>query len=187
MQNRSLLALKILILVLVSAAVAIFTISATRPPDPADIAKAKSDLAQLVAAVQKYKQDYGHYPAGGSYGRYENVVSNALLIKVLTANNDVENPKKIKYLDIPQSILTSRSSAYGIDKKDGAWKDPWSWPYRVRVTTDGSDQVTNPYSGDSDKTIPQAVIAWSIGRDGIQGNWRAPNTFNGSDDVVSWK
>jgi hypothetical protein len=140
-----------------------------------------------MEAVKKYNQDYGHYPAGASYGRYENVTSNALLIKVLTAQNPTENPRSIKYLDVPTSRPSFRSSAAGIDPKDGSWKDPWSCPYRVRVSTDGSDEVQNPYSTEPEKTIQQPVIAWSIGQDGIQGSWKGGDKTAGADDVVSWK
>ena len=87
-------------------------------------------------------------------------------------------------MEVPEARKKRGVFRSGIDPSDGAWNDPWGNFYRIRIGTD-STSVESPYF-DGDK-LPTHGIAWSLGKDGIQGNRRDPTSMNGSDDIHSWR
>lgn len=59
--------------------------------------------------------------------------------------------------------------------------DPWGWPYRIRLDTDGDGKLRNPYPEQvhgPGANVGKRVIVWSAGRDGDWSTW--------DDNAISW-
>lgn len=153
--------------------------------------QARSDLTQIVIAVNAFSTEYGRYPGvtgdapltdtGDLFFTLRAVPSGANL-------NDVANPRKIVFLNIPEAKdqIAPRS---GLKISDGQWYDPWGKPYKVAIDGTYDNQIANPYGsagGAGSDPIRTGVIAWSLGKDTKQGN-AGNNKLSGSDDVISWQ
>jgi len=161
---------------------------------------AKSDLANIVAAIKAYETEYAVYPVRpdqmGSEVTF--AVDNSDLFNTLRAVPEGANaerklnPRGIVYLEVP-SVHDPAKPRSGI--AHGCWYDPWgpqsdkpeSGVYHIRIDTADTNQVTNPYpGGDPDEgeatfgpTLHLGVIAWSLGKGGVQ-------TYELRDQVISW-
>jgi len=161
---------------------------------------AKSDLAQIVAAINAYYSDYAVYPVRPDQAGSE--------VTFATDNSDLFyalrsipeganaqrrlNPREIVFLDTPLAHDQAKPRS-GI--AHGCWYDPWgpqsdkpeSGVYHIRIDAASTNQVTNPYpGGDSDESegttgavLNKSVIAWSLGQGGVQ-------TYELRDQVISW-
>src|SRR5437016_5524835 len=162
--------------------------------------QAKNDLTQIVTAVNAYYTEYGKYPlvaADTIYGPAGASASNADLFYTLRAvaaagsanANDVANPRKIVFIS-PPYVKDPANPRSGIGTPTGTgpgqFFDPWGTPYRVEIDGNYDNQITtNPYTantGAGPAPLTISVIAWSLGKDAIQGT-----NFNASDDVISWQ
>jgi len=161
---------------------------------------AKSDLANIVAAIKAYEGEYAVYPVRPEQARSEVTfaIDNSDLVNTLRAvpegaNADRKlNPRGIVYLEVPPARDPEKPRS-GI--AHGCWYDPWgpqsdkpeSGVYHIRIDTADTNQVTNPYpGGDPDEgeatigpTLHLNVIAWSLGKGGVQ-------TYELRDQVISW-
>ena len=154
--------------------------------DQAKRTQAKNDLTQIVTAVNAYYTEYGKYPVVTDDTP---IANNSDLFYTLrgvtggTANaGDAANPRKIVFLNIPDAKDQSQARS-GIKTSDGQWYDPWGTPYKIAIDGNYDNSLANPYTSNAGSSPLQiGVIAWSFGKDGVQGT-----DFKASDDVISWQ
>jgi len=163
--------------------------------------QAKSDLTQIVNAVNAFYTDYGKYPlvaADATYG--STTIPNNDLFYTLRAvasganASNVANPRQIVYISPPYvKNDTTGNRRSGVSQIDGNYYDPWATQYEVRIDGGYDNSLTNPYGnnqGAGPSPLSIGVIAWSLGTDQALGS-TPPSTGNGiytnSDDVISWQ
>src|SRR5438132_7166324 len=157
--------------------------------------QAKNDLTQIVNAVNAFYTDYGKYPlvtADTTYGPAG--AANNPLFSVLRAQDPTNNPRQIVFINPPyvktpanprSGIATQATTINGISVAINDYVDPWGTPYNVAIDGGYDNQLTNPYTantGAGPSPLAIGVIAWSRGRDQVQGT-----DFSASDDVISWQ
>ena len=160
--------------------------------------QARSDLMQIVIAVNAYSAEYGRYPhtpttpGDTTYGA---ATTNDQLFNELRAVAATENPRRIVFLSPPDAKDASNPRA-GISWSPataGQYFDPWGKPYLIRIDTDYDNQVNNPYAQNAGSAplLRSGVIAWSFGKDGLsQSTAPTPadkNTGTNKDDIISWQ
>ncbi len=162
--------------------------------------QAKNDLTQIVTAVNAYYTEYGKYPLPSTatsdyiYGP-GGAATNAELFYTLRAvaggtlnAGDAANPRKIVFINPPyvKDPANPRSGIGTAAANLGQYFDPWGTPYAVKIDGDYNNQIAvNPYTADTGAgpaALTIGVIAWSRGKDAVQGT-----NFNASDDVISWQ
>jgi prepilin-type N-terminal cleavage/methylation domain-containing protein len=159
--------------------------------DQAKRTQAKNDLTQIVNAVNAFYTEYGKYPV--STADDTAIIPNSTLFDVLRNMNGVNvgntsNPRGIVFISPPYVKDTSnpRSGIQSTGGNIGVYYDPWGTQYQVAIDTSYDNQMTNPYTADTGagpNPLQQGVIAWSLGKDGVQGT----TNFSASDDVISWQ
>ena len=153
--------------------------------------QAKNDLTQIVNAVNAFYTEYGKYPLATDDST---IANNADLFYTLRAvasganAGDVVNPRKIVFINPPNvKNDTAGNRRSGVSTADGNYYDPWGTPYRIAIDGDYNNDINpNPYTanmGAGPSPLNIGVIAWSLGKDGVQGT----ANFNASDDVISWQ
>jgi prepilin-type N-terminal cleavage/methylation domain-containing protein len=165
--------------------------------DQAKRTQAKNDLTQIVNAVNAFYTDYGRYPlvtADTTYGPAGTTANNPLF-NVLRAQDTTNNPRQIVFINPPyvkapanprSGIATQATTINGISVAINDYVDPWGTPYNVAIDGGYDNQLTNAYAantGAGPLSLSIGVIAWSWGRDQVQGT----TNFNASDDVISWQ
>ena len=161
--------------------------------------QAKNDVTQIVTAVNAYYTEYGKYPVADSDQGTEKTftTSNRQLLDILQSlpGNDPSstdpttnkyNLRKIVFLQPPavkdDSVGKRRS---GVSPTDGNFYDPWASVYQVRIDSDYSSKVANPYppTGNAGPDpLQTAVVAWSLGNNQAQDS-----DVKAGDDVISWQ
>jgi prepilin-type N-terminal cleavage/methylation domain-containing protein len=169
--------------------------------------KAKIDLLQIVSALHAFHTDYEAYPLDREMRRIEVTFAtrNSDLINALRAVPEganaqhALNPRQTVYIEVPPAT-DQRHPRSGIF--NGSWYDPWgpdpakpeSGVYHIRIAAPDRHQVTNPYPGGdggeageknegdekSEPMVDTDVIAWSLGKGGIQ-------TYELRDQIISWR
>jgi prepilin-type N-terminal cleavage/methylation domain-containing protein len=94
------------------------------------------------------------------------------------------NPRQIVF--ISPRVLGTAPVRSGIASDNGQYYDPWGMSYKIEIDENYNNQMTNSYTantGAGPATLTTGVIAWSLGKDGIQGT----ANFQTSDDVISWQ
>jgi len=159
--------------------------------------QAKSDLLQIVTAVNSYYTEYGRYPrtpttpADTTYGA---TTTNDQLFNELRSVGAIQNPRTIVFLS-PPDVKDANNPRAGISitpPTTGQYFDPWGRPYLVRIDTDYDNQVTNPYAQNAGSApfLHSGVIAWSFGKDNLSQSTTSPadkNTGTNKDDIISWQ
>lgn len=159
--------------------------------------QARSDLLQIVTAVNGYYTEYGRYPrtpatpADTTYGA---TTTNDQLFNELRSVSAMQNPRAIVFLS-PPDVKDANNPHAGISIAPptiGQYFDPWGNPYLVRIDTDYDNQVTNPYSQNAGNApfLHSGVIAWSFGKDALSQSTTSPadkNTGTNKDDIISWQ
>jgi prepilin-type N-terminal cleavage/methylation domain-containing protein len=152
--------------------------------------QAKNDLTQIVNAVNAFYTEYGKYPLATDDSI---IVNNSGLMYTLRADptaangnpnaNNAVNTRQIAY--ISPRVLGTAPVRSGIASDNGQFYDPWGTPYRVAIDGDYNNNINpNPYaSGAGPSPVNTGVIAWSFGKDRVQGT----ANFTASDDVISWQ
>jgi prepilin-type N-terminal cleavage/methylation domain-containing protein len=150
--------------------------------------QAKNDLTQIVNAVNAFYTEYGKYPLATD----DSTISNnedlfySLRAVAMGANaSNAINPRQIVFIS-PPSVKDPTTPRSGIGS-NGQYYDPWGTPYRIAIDGDYNNDISpNPYTanmGAGPSPLNIGVIAWSLGKDGVQGT----TNFNASDDVISWQ
>ena len=159
-------------------------------------AQAKNDLTQIVNAVNAFYTEYGKYPIATN----DNTIGpdNSGLMYTLRADpttnnsnpnaNNAINTRQIVFINPPYvKTDTTGNRRSGVSQTDGRYYDPWGTPYRIAIDGDYTNSINpNPYTantGAGPSPLAIGVIAWSFGKDGVEGN----TDFNASDDVISWQ
>ena len=192
-QNRGFTIVELLVViaiiaVLISCAFPVFRTAQNQ----AKKAQAKSDLTQIVVAVNAFYTEYGRYPVAVDDRPFADTSDLFYTLRAIgkgAANlDDAANPRKIVFLNIPEA-KDQTAPRSGIRISDGQWYDPWGQAYRIAIDGTYDHQLANPYGsagGAGSDPIRAGVIAWSLGKDtklGLNGNGK----FSGSDDVISWQ
>lgn len=148
-------------------------------------ATARTHTTALVAALKAYYTEYGKWPDIGGDGVILNAPRQAQLLRVLLAQDEINNPSKIVFVEFPTATVLFGKYRGGFNPKTDVLYDPWGQPYRIALDTTGTGTIANPYPDDG--PIHASVIVWSLGKDGQQGAPANPRTHKGSDDVTSWQ
>ena len=151
--------------------------------------QAKNDLTQIVNAVNAFYTEYGRYPttattdAAATYGPGGSTTENGGLFSELRATSTTLNTRQIVFIS-PPDAKDQNNPRSGIKTSTGGYYDPWGSEYAVALDADYNNQVANPYTSNAGATpnLQNGVIAWSLGKDGVQGT-----DFKASDDVISWQ
>jgi prepilin-type N-terminal cleavage/methylation domain-containing protein len=177
--------------------------------DQAKRTQAKNDLTQIVNAVNGYYTDYGKYPidtavkgtGDATYSIDNNALFDVLRNMTGTTTGNALNLRGIVFISPPSvkdpanprsGIAPQTVTANGILITVGSFIDPWgttlgradSGFYHIAIDGNYDNQIPNPYTaGAGPATLSQGVIAWSLGKDGVQGT----ANFQTSDDVISWQ
>ena len=157
--------------------------------DQARRTQAKNDLTQIVTAVNAFYTEYGRYPttattdATATYGPGGSATENGGLFGELRATTIVLNTRQIVFIS-PPDAKNQTNPRSGIKTSTGGYYDPWGSEYAVALDADYNNQVANPYTSNAGATpnLQNGVIAWSLGKDRVQGT-----NFKASDDVISWQ
>ena len=175
--------------VLISGALFFPSIVVCRP-EPG-FTRARNDVAQLVTAMKAYNTEYGRLPLADRHGAFIDETSQALLLRVLQGLDHTANPRRVVFFEAQPARRPSKWSKRlryyhsELHPTSEAFLDPWGQPYRVLLDVDYDEKIQSPYQ-DSEQ-IRASAIAWSIGKDGIQGSPGRKNILKESDDVVSWR
>lgn len=139
--------------------------------DSARKAQAKNDVTQIATAVVAYEAEYGRLPLPNSTS------VDSALINVLTGVDNVNNPRKIAFLEV-QPLKRGKSGTNG-----SGFMDPW--------TLISSPNKTTPYAiamdGDYDNTISVATNGAASGGTTLRkkvGVWNVDS--NTRRQVRSW-
>ena len=157
--------------------------------DQARRTQAKNDLTQIVTAVNAFYTEYGRYPttattdAAATYGPGGSTTENGGLFSELRATSTTLNTRQIVFIS-PPDAKDQNNPRSGIKTSTGGYYDPWGSEYAVALDADYNNQVVNPYTSNAGATpnLQNGVIAWSLGKDRVQGT-----DFKASDDVISWQ
>ena len=147
--------------------------------------EAKTCVLNLVAALNAYQSEYGKWPDFTGDGLFLDTERQAQLMRVLCAQDEINNPHKIVFFEGRPASKRSGKYCSGFHPETGAFLDTLGNPYRIAIDSDNDQQIANPYS--DEPPIERRVIVWSLGKDGKQGSPANPHTFKGSDDVTSWQ
>lgn len=170
-------------------------------------ASTKSDIKQLVIAINSFYGEYGRYPVDpgmqGSdvYIGGTNGTPNGNLMAVLLADptgwnaGNRLNPKRIVFLN-PNTARGSESSPRNGLGRDGNYYDMWGQQYQIIIDTDYDDIIRAQENkkfdfvdmgvtdGGAFRNIG-GVLILSYGEDGLMGK-KGDKKYKGSDDVASW-
>jgi prepilin-type N-terminal cleavage/methylation domain-containing protein len=187
--------------------------------------QAKAAETQIVSAITSYQTDYGAYPvpapaAGGTPmdTTYNDSQKNNTLFLVLRAlNQDYAttglNTRRTVYFEGPDAksltvptggFVPANAAAPTGNLGDtsegtpqvGDFLDPWGGEYFIRIDSNYTNAVDNPYTTDEAATtsdigtetststtvLRHPVVVWSHGADGVLGT-----TASLGDDVDSWQ
>ncbi len=120
----------------------------------AAIARARTEMANIVSAIKAYYTEYGKmptpdtngYPDHTFVGKWGTVTDNPkqqkLVMDILRAIDMPHNKRGIVFLEVPAESMT------GTDKydnsytpSDGYYLDPWENPYIIVMNTDFDEQI----------------------------------------------
>ena len=160
--------------------------------------QAKSDLMQIVTAVNAYFAEYGKYPRTPTVPgdiTYGAATANDQLFNELRSVAATENPRGIVFLSPPDAkdVNNPRAGISSAPATAGQYFDPWGKPYLIRIDTDYDNQVANPFSQNAGSApfLRSGVIAWSFGRDALSQSTTTPATDKdigtNKDDIISWQ
>ena len=131
----------------------------------AETGKAKATVMSIASAFKAMDREYSGWP---------NITTSSYMD---LATNLFSNPRGIVFLEIASRDISS----------DGYIMDPWKNRYRVAFDPSGANSITNPFSSTS--IIPDNVIVWSRGPDGMTSDTTDGSggaTANDADNITSW-
>ena len=165
----------------------------------AKIAQARTEMVNLLGAINGYQNDYTSAPASkniaGAGVDYTFTTTNNEVLFILMAKdtapnppnpNNSRNPQKHSYFD---AKLAPNNSAPGLGS-DHVFRDPWGNPYIITLDLnyDNSCDISpyipyvKPPTVPSTPPIPGSAAIRSKGPDGKEGT-----NEERKDDRVSWK
>ena len=149
---------------------------------------AKARIRQLYTAIQTYFTEYRKFPTRDVGGDDSVGESNADLMNILTASKKETvrgglNPRQIVFCSFPEARPAGEGRFRGgiseSDEGDRLLWDPWGNLYRVVMDTNYDSRIPTPsWVEGGAVAIPQMVIVWSAGPDGLDET--------AEDNLVSW-
>lgn len=161
-------------------------------------ARAKSECNAILTAVKQYEAIYGYLPVSGWYDPTD-LTKYRLFMEMLTCydgpdsdsniydSNNLGNPRKIRFLDVPGSYGTSTDDRGDLPSgaeapgKAGDYVDPWGGRYMIYIDTDYDGVVSVNGSN-----LNGTVFVYSLGPDGKHDTGSSGHSKN-KDNVCSWK
>ena len=147
----------LVVIVIIATLAAILTPVIIRALERADIHKAKSDIASIVTAIEAYYREYGIMPTPDTNGYPDHTFAGKegvapfvvgdpkrqnTIMDILRGLNSTNNPRRIIFLDVPDSSMTGTDRNNAIyTPADGYYLDPWGNPYFIVMDTDFDDQI----------------------------------------------
>ena len=122
----------------------------------AKTARARSDVHQLATAWNQYYADWRKFPNGIDF-------MDVNAVEILGGMNELENPRKIVYMDFNTNNPT-------------AFTDPWGEVYQVELDAVPYD---NKITADGNSLNLSAAV-WSLGPDGTNAD------ATSADNIASW-
>jgi prepilin-type N-terminal cleavage/methylation domain-containing protein len=164
--------------------------------------QAKNDLNQIVTAVNAFYTEYGKYPLVTDDSPLVSTGDLFYTLRALPSGanfGNAINTRQIVFLS-PPDVKDTANPRSGIGT-DGQWYDAWGTTYKITINGTYDNGVPNPYGangGAGPDPIPQGVIAWSFGPNGLLGGGNATdpkfsnengtvNIYTGSSDAISWQ
>ncbi len=152
--------------------------------------RAENIALQVKSAISAYYIEYQRFPVHYNGAQEADFLTDHTLMDVLIGSDKAAgenglNPRRINFFAgrkaKPMGDGRYRSGIHLDAHGGGELWDPWGNYYHVRIDLDQSDTVgvEEPHSNRSraDRMIPESVIVWSAGKDGIEGT---------SDDAKTW-
>jgi len=157
-----------------------------RATDP----KARKVCGDIDAAILAYYDDYGHLPLShgiSQAGQDIEILSNrpqgvellTVLMGLEDESPDMLNPKKIRFLDLPEGKSNRDGIIYDSDDRILGFYDPWGQPYRVLLDADSNESLDNPFSNDGQPVLKRRVATFTFGKNG-------KNDHGYRDDIKTW-
>ncbi|MDX6766430.1 MAG: prepilin-type N-terminal cleavage/methylation domain-containing protein [Candidatus Methylacidiphilales bacterium] len=184
----------LVVIVIIGILAALLVPAVNRALDAAQVAKAKSDLSQLVTAVKSYEIEYGVLPTTSvsssdgpeaTEGWFQD--NNDELMRVLSgeAYNNL-NQRRIVFMEFRAAKGSSGSFKDGLGS-DNKFYDPWGTPYAVKLDTSYNNMLEY-YDSAQNSNLSRTVIAISFGKNKVQQD-PTKGTDKGLkvDDLVSFK
>ncbi len=143
------------------------------PPD-------KATMKGLEIAIKGYQIEYNRYPLATTEEKESVMLSEGKLLKVLMADDDEHNPRKVLFYD-PIAARDGKGG-YLLDSAGApSLVDFYGQPYRICIDYDGDGEIIDPHSKDEKQpnTLSSGVIIWSGGKDGDPTTWK--------DNLLSWQ
>ncbi|OQA29520.1 MAG: hypothetical protein BWY59_00234 [Verrucomicrobia bacterium ADurb.Bin345] len=151
----------LVVIVIIATIAGILTPVIIRALERADIAKAQQEMATIVSAIQAYFREYGYMPVGDTnghpdhtyVGKWGNLNDDPLrqsrIMNILRGVDATYNPRRIVFLEIPESSSTGVASIRTIDSEamrtytlsEVFFLDPWSNPYLIVVDSDFDNTI----------------------------------------------
>ena len=139
-------------------------------------------MKDLKIALDMYKLDYNRFPLPSTSATnldFSFRSRGAMLTSLLGEDTGGLNPKKTKYIYLPQA----RNHKNGLWQDGAEWvlSDRWGEPYYIVLDTNGDGKISNLEFGAEHQpaTLPLKVLIYSSGPD------RDPKTWK--DNVCSWQ
>jgi|GEM_PF-366601 len=150
--------------------------------------QAENTAYGLKTSISAYFTDYQKYPVDSKAKESDQLLSNHTIMDVLLGadsetGRDGMNPRKIVFF----SGKAARSAGNGkyrngiLLESSGAGElfDPWGNYYHIRLDLDYNNRIDKPKwdKSVSPALLPEAILIWSAGKDGIEGT---------VDDIKTW-
>lgn len=142
--------------------------------------QAKATMKGLEIAITSYVIEYNHLPISSNpappndgEARDTSDESGKVILAVLLADDDTQNPRKIRFWDPPPA----KSAGAGYSNSTGLI-DPWGkGGYRILLDDNGDGTIPDPENLLGN--LSGSVLIYSAGADGDFSTWH--------DNVCSWK
>ena len=134
----------------------------------AETGKAKATVMSIASAFKALDREYGGWPSSSVMSTPQDLATNLF-----------SNPRNTVFLEIASKDIDS----------GGYIVDPWKNRYRVAFDTTGANSIANPFSSGTPNPIPDNVIVWSRGPDGMTSDTTdgsSGTTANDADNITSW-
>jgi len=159
--------------------------------DKAHKVKARKVCTTVDQAVLTFYDEYGHLPlptsAASSSQDTELTTTGGQGVELLNIlmglesdSDDMLNPKKIRFLDVPEGKNNKDGIIYSSGDNIRGLYDPWGQPYHVLLDSNYDDTLdNNPFATGSKPLRGRRVGTYTFGKN-------KQNDRGGRDDVKSW-
>ncbi len=150
--------------------------------------RAENTAYGLKTSISAYFTDYRKYPVDSKAKENDELLSNHTIMDVLLgadseAARDGMNPRKIVFFN-GKAAKSAGNGKYRngvlLDPGGGGELfDPWGNYYHIRLDLDYNNRIDKPKwdKSASPAVLPEAILIWSAGKDGIEGT---------ADDIKTW-